>query len=111
MTSSAESVAPPESQAPARGLAGDPLGPILSLGRREVRVGLIVGALGALFLHGLVGAKAASTLGDLNAFAVLVRANVRERLSSQVDIDLTEPPPPPPAPEPEPDAPPPTPVP
>ncbi|MET0794214.1 MAG: energy transducer TonB [Polyangiaceae bacterium] len=108
MTSTAESITAPEPHAPAQGLVADPLGPIFSLGRREVKVGLIAGIVGALLLHGLVGAKAASTLGDLNAFAVLVRASVQERLSSQVDIDLTEPPPPPPpAPEPEPEAPPP----
>ncbi|MEO6599504.1 MAG: hypothetical protein ABIQ16_06495, partial [Polyangiaceae bacterium] len=113
MTSTAEPIAAPESQATARGLVADPLGPIFLLGRRELKVGLIIGVFGALFLHGLVGAKAANTLGDLNAFAVLVRANVRERLSAQVDIDLTEPPPPPPppAPEPEPEAAPPTPAP
>ncbi|MES1173717.1 MAG: energy transducer TonB [Myxococcales bacterium] len=113
MTSRAESIATPETRATARGLVADPLGPIFSLGRREIKVGLIVGVIGALLLHGAVGAKAASTLGDLNAFAVLVRASVQERLSSQVDIDLTEPPPPPPppAPEPEPEAPPPTPAP
>ncbi len=110
MTSSAESIVTPESPATARGLVADPLAPIFSLGRRALKVGLVVGIVGALLLHGLVGAKAASTLGDLNAFAVLVRASVQERLSSQVDIDLTEPPPPPPpppAPEPEPEAPPP----
>jgi periplasmic protein TonB len=33
---------------------------------------------------------------------VLVQAQIRERLHSQIDIDLTEPPPPPPPPEPEP---------
>jgi protein TonB len=108
MTSTAESIATPETAASARGLVADPLGPIFSLGRREIRVGLAVGIIGALLLHGAVAAKAASTLGDLNAFAVLVRANIRERLQSQVDVDLTEPPPPPPpAPEPEPEAPPP----
>ena len=110
MTSSAESMGTPEPRASAQGLLADPLGPIFSLGRRELRVGLIVGIIGALLLHGAVGAKAASTLGDLNAFAVLVRASVQERLHSQVDIDLTEPPPPPPPPpppEPEPEAPPP----
>jgi periplasmic protein TonB len=112
MTSTAEPIATPDSQATAPGLLADPLGPIFSLGRRELKVGLMVGVLGALFLHGLVGVKAASTLGDLNAFAVLVRASVQDRLSSQVDIDLTEPPPPPPpppAPDPEPEPPPPTP--
>jgi len=114
MTSTADSITPSQAQARAAALPSskDPLAPILSLGDREVRVGLILGVLGALFLHTMVGVQAASTLGDVHAFAVLVRAEVRDRLQAQVDIDLTEPPPPPPPepaaePEPEPPAPPP----
>jgi protein TonB len=103
MTSTAESIDPRPVRATAPGLVGDPLAPIFSLGKREVRVGLIVGILGALFLHGAVAAKAAMTLGDLQAFVVLVRADIRDRLESQVDVDLSEPPPPPPVPEPEPE--------
>ncbi len=114
MTRTAESIA--ESQAHAAALqlrlGPDPLAPILSLGDREVRVGLVVGILGALFLHTAVGVQAASTLGDVHAFAVLVRAEVRERSQAQVDVDVSEPPPPPPEPiaepAPEPQAPPPT---
>ena len=113
MTSSAETITSPKPLAAAQGLVGDPLGPILSLGQREVRVGVILGIIGALLLHGAVGAQAASTLGEVHAFAVLVRAEVRDRLQSQIDVDLSEPPPPPPPtpePEPEPQAPPPTPA-
>jgi len=110
MTSTADSLTQPTHAVVASSDA-DPLAPILSLGDREVRVGLILGLLGTLFLHALVGVQAASTLGGVHAFAVLVRAEVRDRLQAQVDIDLTEPPPPPPEPvaepEPEPQAPPP----
>jgi len=103
MTSTAHSITASDAQASARHLAADPLGPILSLGEREVRVGLVVGILGALLLHAAVGVKAASTLGDIHAIAVLVRAEIRERTEAQVDVDLSEPPPPPPTPTPEPE--------
>jgi len=104
MTSPAESIA--TVQASSSALAADPLARVLSLGDREVRMGLVLGIIGALLLHAGVAAKAASTLGDVHAFAVLVQAEVRERLSQQIDVDLSEPPPPPaPEPEPEPEAP------
>jgi len=100
MTSTAHSITRSEDHAPGAPLSSaDPLAPILSLGNREVRVGLIMGIIGALFLHTAVGVQAASTLGDVHAFAVLVRAAVQERLQAEVDIDLTPPPPPPPPPE------------
>jgi protein TonB len=107
MTITAHSITPSEAHVPdAEPVGRDPLAPILSLGNREVRVGLILGVLGALFLHTLVGVQAASTLGDIHAFAVLVQAEVRDRLQAQVDVDVSEPPPPPPpAPEPEPEPP------
>lgn len=98
MTSSAPTLT--ENRTPAL----DPLSPVLGLGDRAVRVGIVIGIIGALLLHGLVGVRAATVLGDVHAFAVLVRAEVRERLSSQIDVDLSEPEPPPP---PEPEAPPP----
>jgi protein TonB len=100
---SAESIAPAPTQASAQPFGFDPLEPVLGLGERAVRVGAILGVIGALLVHGAVGFKAASTLGEVHAFAVLVRAQIRERLHSQIDIDVTEPPPPPP---PEPEAPP-----
>lgn len=104
MTITADSITASKAHAPAAEPPDrDPLAPILSLGNREVRVGLIMGVLGALFLHTAVGFQAASTLGDVHAFAVLVQAQVRERLQAQVDVDLTPPPPPPP-PEPVPEA-------
>jgi protein TonB len=114
MTSTAHSITESAARGPGAPLSSaDPLAPILSLGNREVRVGLILGVIGALFLHTAVGIQAASTLGDVHAFAVLVRAEIRDRLQAQVDIDLSEPPPPPPppepAPEPEPQPPPPPP--
>jgi len=69
-----------------------------------VRVGIILGVIGALLVHAAVGVKAATTLGQMHGFAVLVAAQVRERLHTQIDIDVSEPPPPPPPP-PEPDPP------
>jgi len=114
MTSTADSITPNPAQLHAAAASddADPLAPILSLGDRVMRAGLIMGVLGSLFLHLAVAIQAASTLGDVHAFAVLVRAEVRDRLQAQVDIDLTEPTPPPPPepapePEPEPQAPPP----
>ena len=98
MTSSAESITQARSGISGQPLASDPLAPILSLGRHAVRVGIVLGIIGALLLHGAVAAQAASTLGEAHAFAVLVRAEVMERLQAQIDIDLSEPPPPPPPP-------------
>jgi len=104
MTSTtADSIAESPARAADQPSSADPLAPILSLGDREVRVGLVVGIIGALFLHTAVGVQAASTLGDVHAFAVLVRAQVIERSQAQVDVDLSEPPPPPPEPIPEPE--------
>jgi protein TonB len=116
MTSTADSITASQAHAADQPSSTDPLAPILSLGDREVRVGLIGGIIGALFLHTAVGVQAASTLGDVHAFAVLVRALVIERTQAQVDVDVSEPPPPPPEPEPipepepEPKAPPPVPA-
>ena len=102
MTSSAESITATDSHVSERDSASDPLAPIFVLGRDTVRVGVVLGIIGALLLHGAVGLQAASTLGQVHAFAVLVRAQVRERMQTQIDVDLSEPPPPPPQPEPEP---------
>ena len=101
MTSRAESITRASSRVSEQELASDPLAPMFSLGEDAVRAGIVLGIIGALLLHGAVGAQAASTLGQVHAFAVLVRAQVQERMHSQNDVDLTEPPPPPP-PEPEP---------
>jgi protein TonB len=102
MTSSAESITATDSRISDRELASDPLAPIFVLGKDTVRVGFVLGIIGALLLHGAIGAQAASTLGQIHAFAVLVRAQVRERMQTQIDVDLTEPPPPPPPAEVEP---------
>ena len=107
--SSADSIASPPAQNAA---TRDPLAPVLSLGDRNVRFGVVLGLVGALLLHGAVGAKAASVLGDMADFALLTQANMRERLHP-VELDLKDPPEPPPAekePEPEPDKEPPPPV-
>jgi periplasmic protein TonB len=103
---SAESIAPAPSPASAQPFGVDPLQPVLALGDRAIKVGVVVGILGSLLVHAVVGEKAASTLGEVHAFAVLVRAQIREHLHAQIDIDVTEPPPPPPPPPPEPEPPP-----
>ena len=100
---SAQSIAPAPSHASVQPFGVDPLEPVLGLGERAVKVGVILGILGALLIHGAIGVKAANTLGGVHAFAVLVQAQIRERLHAQIDIDVSEPPPPPPPPpEPEP---------
>jgi protein TonB len=101
----AESVARLDSQgAKARELR-DPLAPILALGRRDLRIGAILGIAGTLTVHGAPATQAATSLGDLHDFAAQVIQKVRERLRGEVDIE-TERPPPPPPPPPEPEPPP-----
>lgn len=85
----------------------DPLGPVLSLGESAVRVGAILGLLGALALHGAAGVQAAANLYEMEGFAVSVSQYVKNALQLQIEIDSTPPPPPPPVtpppPEPEPE--------
>ena len=98
----------PPSSRPARASAiepraerRDPFGPIQALGRREMRIGIALGLLGALLAHGALAARGLSALIDLQNFAALVQEDVAERLRTTIDIDVPPPPPPPPAPEPE----------
>lgn len=87
-------------------LVRDPLAPVLKLGRREGRIGLIVGLLGTFLLHGGPATDLMSSLADLREFAKRAREVVNSRLGSEVDLDMTKPPPPPPPPPPEPEPPP-----
>lgn len=80
----------------------DPLGAVLSLGDDAVRLGAILGLLGALLLHGAAGVRAAANLFDVESFAGNVAQYVKNNLQLQIDIDTTPPPPPPPPPEPPP---------
>jgi len=80
----------------------DPLGPVLSLGEGAVRVGAILGLLGALALHGAAGAQAAANLYEMENFSIAVSQYVKNNLQLQIEIDSTPPPPPPPPPEPPP---------
>jgi protein TonB len=80
----------------------DPLGQVLRLGERQVRVGLLIGLFGALLSHGVIGVRAAGSLNEMADFAQVVNAFVRDKFKTQLDIDLDEPPPPPPPPPPEP---------
>jgi protein TonB len=85
----------------------DPFGPVLSLGEHAVKVGAVIGLLGALILHGAAGVRAAANLYDVENFSVAVAQYVKSNLQMQIDIDTTPPPPPPPQetppPEPEPE--------
>ncbi len=93
---------------PERRTRRDPLAPIMALGRREMRIGIAIGVLGALLVHGVLAAKGLSALLDLQDFATLVQEDVAERLRTTIDIDVQPPPPPKPepvAPLPEPTAP------
>lgn len=80
----------------------DPLGPVISLGEDAVRVGAIIGLLGAIALHGAAGVRAAANLFDMEGYSIAVQQYVKNNLQLQFDIDTTPPPPPPPPPEPPP---------
>ncbi len=94
----------PAAQSPRR---LDPLAPILALGRRQVRVGLLIGIAGALFVHGAAAGRGLSTLVHLSRFAAIVDAGVAERMAATYNVDVTPPPeaevPETPEPEPEPE--------
>lgn len=77
----------------------DPLEPVLGLGERAMRVGTVLGLLGALGLHGVAGVRAAANLFDVEGFSIAVSQYVKANLQLQIDIDSTPPPPPPPPPE------------
>ena len=77
---------------------------MFAFGRRQMRVGLMIGLAGTLVVHGAAAARGLSTLLDLASFATSVRALVAERLHATYDVDTTPPPevkPPEPEPEPE----------
>lgn len=91
-----------QSSAPSLPSRTDPLGPVWALGEGAVRIGAILGLLGALALHGAAGVQAAANLFDMENFSEAVSAYVKNSLQLQIDIDPPPPPPPPPAPEPPP---------
>jgi len=70
----------------------------MSLGRRDMRIGIVVGLLGALLGHGVLAARGLSVLFDLQRFANQVQQNVAERLRATINVDVKTPPPPPPPP-------------
>ncbi len=85
----------------------DPLAPVMALGRREMRIGIVIGLLGALLVHGVLAARGLMALIDLQQFANLIQDDVVERYRSTINIDVKTPPPAPEptAPPPEPTAP------
>lgn len=100
------------SSAAAGAAPGDPLGPVLNLGRREVRIGLVLGLIGALLVHGVAVVWGLASLFQLGAFAQDVKGSVDDSLRATLNVQVVRPPPPPPAakaPAPEPQPPPPPP--
>lgn len=82
----------------------DFLAPVLALGRRNVRIGAIIGIAGTLLIHGAPVGEASRSLVELREFSQHTLQSVRERLRAEIDIETERlPPPPPPAPEPEPE--------
>jgi periplasmic protein TonB len=90
------------STSPASGTRGDPLARVLALGEDAVRVGVVLGFIGALVLHGAAGIRAAANLFDIESFSISISQYVKNNLQLQIDIDTAPPPPPPPPPEPPP---------
>ncbi len=88
-----------QSSAPSLPSRTDPLGPVWALGEGAVRIGAILGLLGAFALHGAAGVQAAANLFDMENFSESVAAYVKNNLQLQIDIDTPPPPPPPPPPE------------
>jgi periplasmic protein TonB len=79
---------------------------MFAFGRRQMRVGLMIGLAGTLVVHGAAAARGLSTLLDLATFARTVHALVEDRLHATYDLDTTPPPevkPPEPEPQPEPE--------
>ncbi len=66
----------------------DPLAPIFALGRRQVRVGILIGLAGALFVHGAAGARGLRTLVHLSRFAAIVDQGVTERMAATFAVDM-----------------------
>jgi periplasmic protein TonB len=90
------------SLSPSERTGRDPLAPVLALGEGAVRVGAILGLIGALTIHGAAGAQAAANLYEVESFSINVSQYVKNNLQLQIEIDSTPPPPPPPPPEPPP---------
>ncbi len=78
--------------APRQAGSTDPLAPIFALGRRQVRVGILIGLAGALFVHGAAGAKGLRTLVHLSRFAAIVDSGVAERMRATYAVDVEKPP-------------------
>lgn len=78
----------------------EPFGAVLDLGRRASR-GVAMAGLLALFLHGTAAARAWLMPIELLHWTQHVTARVRERLWTEIDVEMRETPPEPPPPPPE----------
>ena len=86
----------------------DPFARVRSLGERQNRLGMSVGLVLALSLHGAGAAHGFTALLDMSAFAALVQSAVRDDIRAIYKVEVAEkksPPPPPPedAPKPQPE--------
>jgi len=79
----------------------NPLAPILECGRRQVRVGLMLGIAGSLIVHGAGAASGFRKLVALEAYARGARSMILDQLFAEYDVEIEKPKPPPPEPEPE----------
>lgn len=71
----------------------DPLARVFELGRRELPVGVAIGLVGALVVHGGAFVHAAQSLIQMGDFAEAVASFVVERQRASIDIDKIEIPP------------------
>lgn len=98
-------LAPKRATARPTSAGDDPVGRIFALMERERRVGMTIGLIGALLLHGAGVAHGYSSLLDMSAFAGAVRSAVSDDVRATYAVEMKAPPPPPPppaAPDPEP---------
>lgn len=76
----------------------DPFARVRGMGARSTRLGMAVGLVFALSVHGAGAAHGMSALLDMSAFAALVQSAVRDdiRATYAVEVAPEKPPPPPP---------------
>lgn len=87
------------------GTFDDPLAPVLTLGTRAAKTGVVFGVAAAIALHGAGAARAYAIPIELQQWAAQARAQVQAALGTTYDLEMEKPPPPPPEPpkeEPEP---------
>ncbi len=77
----------------------DPFARVRSMGERQNRLGMTVGLMFALTVHGAGAVHGLTSLLDLGAFAALVQSTVRDDVRATYAVEVAPPKPPPPPPE------------